>query len=278
MRKLILTLALLGTFGAGSAGAQVYRQDNRRAADRVCVYENNNYGGWEQCFSAGEQIGDLGSHGNKISSIRVFGNARVNVFTDKNFRGTSFLVASNTGDLAQVRLQGPFNLTWNDHIQSLEVLPASSTARNDDRYDPRYDPRSDPRYDPRNDPRYDPRYDTRNDPRNDRADDRNRRTGVCVYENTNYRGRYECFERGEEIADLARAGNFNDRISSIRVFGATRVTLYRDIYYRGERVSIDRDTPDLRQVRSGSINWDNQVSSLDLNNARGRALGRNSSY
>jgi len=90
MRKLILTLALLGTFGAGSAGAQVYRQDNRRAADRVCVYENNNYGGWEQCFSAGEQIGDLGSHGIRSPRSEFLGT-RVSTFSQtKTLEGLLF--------------------------------------------------------------------------------------------------------------------------------------------------------------------------------------------
>src|SRR6185503_7308925 len=103
MRKLIMTLGLLGVFSALSVTgfAQVNR-DNRRQADRVCVYENNFYGGWEQCFSSGEQIGDLGAHARKISSIRLFGNARVTLFTDKNFRGRSLEVTSDLNDLAQV--------------------------------------------------------------------------------------------------------------------------------------------------------------------------------
>jgi hypothetical protein len=73
---------------------------------------------------------------------------------------------------------------------------------------------------------------------------------------------------------MGNVGNWNDRISSIRIFGASRVTLYRDTYFRADRVTIDRSIPDLRAVRSGTFNWDNQVSSLDLNNARGRAVGR----
>jgi hypothetical protein len=279
MRKLILTLGLLGTFAVLtlSLGAQVNRQDNRRQADRVCVYENNFYGGWEQCFAPGEQIGDLGAHANKISSIRVFGNARVTVFADKNFRGTSLEVTSDMNDLAQVRNQGPLNATWNDRIESITVTSlngryTNNDNRNDGRYDPRYDSRNDPRYDPRNDPRYDRRDDDRY------RNERDRRTGVCVYDDINFRGRSQCFERGEEVADLGRSGNWNDRISSIQVFGGTRVTLYRDVNYRGERVTIDRDVPDLRQLRSSGFNWDNQISSLDLNNSNGRAVGRNSRY
>ena len=56
------------------------------------------------------------------------------------------------------------------------------------------------------------------------------------------------------------------------------MTLYRDINFRGDRVTVDRDIPDLRRLRmTGSMNWDNQVSSLDINGGRGRAYGRDSS-
>ena len=80
------------------------------------------------------------------------------------------------------------------------------------------------------------------------------------------------------MADLGRRASWNDHISSIRVFGPTRVTLYRDINFRGDRVTVDRDIPDLRRLRmTGSMNWDNQVSSLDINGGRGRAYGRDSS-
>jgi hypothetical protein len=56
------------------------------------------------------------------------------------------------------------------------------------------------------------------------------------------------------------------------------VTLYRDINFRGDRVTIDRNTPDLRRLRmTGSLTWDNQISSFDVNGGRGRAYGRENS-
>ena len=91
------------------------------------------------------------------------------------------------------------------------------------------------------------------------------------------RGRVECFDAGANIADLGREGDWSDRISSIRVYGGARVTIYRDINFRGERTTVDRDIPDLRQLRiNGSLTWDNQISSLDVDDGRGRgrALGR----
>jgi len=271
MRKLSVTLGLvIGIFSIASLTTTAQARRNM-----VCVYENNNYGGWEQCFTPGEQIGDLGSHGNKISSIRVYGDARLTVFTNKNFEGTSMEVGGDMSDLAQRRLGGTsvVALTWNDAIESLRLLPA--------RYEP--PPRNEP---PRTEVYREPVYARVEPPRDvyrddDRWDDRDReyrrdgRSHVCIFEDINYRGRYECFDSGDEIADLGRRTSWNDRISSIRIYGVARVTVYRDINFRGDRVTVDRDVSDLRRVRmTSSLSWDNQISSFDVNGGRGRAYGR----
>jgi hypothetical protein len=55
------------------------------------------------------------------------------------------------------------------------------------------------------------------------------------------------------------------------VFGRTLSVLYRDIGFRGDRISIDRDIADLGQLRgSGFRNWDRQISSLAVETNRGR--------
>ena len=70
--------------------------------------------------------------------------------------------------------------------------------------------------------------------------------------------------------DLARAGNWSDRIQSIRVFGGSRAVLYRDIQFRGDSIVIDRDVPDLSQVSGNQNfrNWSKQISSLAVQNGR----------
>jgi hypothetical protein len=101
-----------------------------------------------------------------------------------------------------------------------------------------------------------------------------------VYDRRNFEGREECWNNGLDISDLGRAGNWSDRISSIRVFGRTSVVLFRDIDFRGDRITIDRDIPDLSQISgNGFRNWDRQVSSFAIGNdrefpGRGRARGR----
>ena len=262
MRKLTTTLGLIiGIFSAVSWTSAQSRPGN----SQVCLYEHSNYGGWQQCYQAGQEIPDLGSYRMKVSSIRVYGDARVTIFANKNFDGASLDVTSDLSDLAQQRIPGGIGtFTWNDQIESVRVT-GRSVAR------PVEPPVS---RDPRNIP------DSRDVYRDDRyvyRDDRRPRSNnyVCIYEEIDFRGRNECFETGDEVSDFGRWSGWNDRISSIRVNGAARVTLYRDINFRGDRVTINSDVRDLRRMRmTSSLNWDNQASSLDINGGRGRAYGR----
>jgi hypothetical protein len=83
------------------------------------------------------------------------------------------------------------------------------------------------------------------------------RDRICVYEDANYRGRSQCWDAGEEETNLSRTTDLNDRISSIRVFGRSGVDLFRDAGFRGPRLRVDRDIPDL-----GTMDWGDQISSL----------------
>jgi Peptidase inhibitor family I36 len=266
MKRLTLTLGLfLGVIGIASLTLSA--QTGRNTRDQVCVYEHSNFTGWQQCFLPGEQVGDLGGHRNQISSIRIFGDARVTAYLDRNFEGTTLDVNSDLSDLAQQKMGSSVIAgNWNDKIESIRVTSRLGTVV--------------PRGEVYNS---NGRIDNREIYRDDRPiyrDDRNngRNNSVCVFEDTDYRGRYQCFDSGDEVADLARYSSWNDRVSSIRIYGPARVTLYRDINFRGDRVTIDRNTPDLRRLRmTGSLSWDNQVSSFDVNGGRGRAYGRDNS-
>jgi hypothetical protein len=97
----------------------------------------------------------------------------------------------------------------------------------------------------------------RRDP--DDRNDRSSRDRICVYEEAGYRGRSQCWDVGEEERNLGRTNGWNDRINSVRVFGRARVDLYREADYRGQRLRIERDTPDLR-----AMNWGDQISSFEV--------------
>jgi hypothetical protein len=230
------------------AGARQLGRNNNAAGDRVCVYQNTYFSGWQECYRPGDEVTDLHTHGNNISSIRVYGNAILSAYDRKNFEGASTQITSEVRDLGQLSSGGFGNRqNWNDRIESFRVTsPNSRTAV----------PASG---------------------RNDRQDDRFGRRdtdSVCVYEDTNYRGRVECFDSGRDIADLGRFGDWSDRISSIRIIGEGRAAAYLDINYRGERLVIDQDVADLSHLhlRNGK-GWDNQISSLEVGGGR-RAVGR----
>ncbi len=229
-------------FGAGRERAQ----NNR---DRVCVYKDIQFGGTEQCYNPGDEIATLQSQRGSVSSIRIYGRARVTVYDDTNFRGHSAQFTSSVPDLGRESVGG--SKSWSDRIQSLRVDSGSGTYGNAPIYGG-------------------------NQPR--RYPDQQQQSvseGVCVYDRPNYQGRSQCWSPGEGLNDLGRAGNWSDRISSIRVFGRAEVVAYRDTGFRGESIVFDRDVPDLAQVSARSFrNWDRQISSVQVETERGGFPGR----
>jgi hypothetical protein len=83
------------------------------------------------------------------------------------------------------------------------------------------------------------------------------RARVCVFDETNFRGRSQCWEAGEEESNLNRTNGWNDRIRSVRVFGRTSAEVFREANFRGQPLRIDRDIADL-----GAMNWAQQISSF----------------
>jgi hypothetical protein len=84
----------------------------------VCFYQDIEFRGQYFCARPGESFTAVPPGTNdKISSIRVFGNAEATVFKDVRFRGPS---ARFDTDVRDLRRQG-----WNDLISSARVTPAS---------------------------------------------------------------------------------------------------------------------------------------------------------
>ena len=69
----------------------------------------------------GERRESLGNYGDKISSIRVFGGARVTVYDDRNFSGARGSESGDIPDLREWRVRHKGNHTWNDRISSVRV-------------------------------------------------------------------------------------------------------------------------------------------------------------
>jgi hypothetical protein len=122
MRMLFAIVALFAV--SSTASAQRWgHEDTPRAG--VCFYENANYRGEYFCIRPGEGVSTMpGDMNDRISSIRIFGEADVTVFRDVDFRGSSRRFDTSIRNLVD---EG-----WNDRISSLRVR-APGFDRFDDR-------------------------------------------------------------------------------------------------------------------------------------------------
>jgi Peptidase inhibitor family I36 len=227
-RALVAVTVLGFCMTAVPAFAQQARDRNdTRDGDRVCFYRDIEFQGPSWCYRPGDELADLRDRGDEISSIRIFGRARVIVYDLDEFMGASDEFDMDVADLRLRNMAGRRN--WNDRIDSFQVVAFGRRGRGN-------------------------AYGRDGDDR----DNRPARDRICIFEEINYGGRSQCWSAEEEERNLSGTG-WNDRISSIRVFGRARLEVYRDSNYRGERLRLDRDAPDL-----GAINWSDQISSFQV--------------
>jgi hypothetical protein len=85
----------------------------------ACFYKDRNFGGGYFCLRRGENRDTLGSFGDDISSIRVFGGARVTIYNDRGFRGGSGTTVQDVADLRNWSFRGGH--TWNNRISSVRI-------------------------------------------------------------------------------------------------------------------------------------------------------------
>jgi hypothetical protein len=89
--------------------------------------------------------------------------------------------------------------------------------------------------------------------------------GACFYEDGNFQGQYFCLQAGQNWAAMPRG--FNDRISSIRLFGGVQVRVYNDSNFNGISTRINHSVDDLTRMRvPGDENksWNDRISSLSV--------------
>jgi hypothetical protein len=232
-RNIVILISTLCVSLAAIASAQPRWGRERLPNQGACFYEDVDFRGNYFCVRQGDRLPSLPSGmGDKISSVRVLGSAEATVFRDSNWSGRSARFIANVRNL---KGEG-----WNDQISSLEV----SSARDYSDFEPRGRGRGQARQ----------RGGWRGDvPPVWGRDNRTPREGACFYEDSNYRGQSFCVPRGATYNALPRG--FNDRISSVRVFGA-EVRIFQNRNFRGRSTEIRSDMPDLR----GS--WRDNVSSL----------------
>jgi hypothetical protein len=112
-------------FGRGNGGGPVW---GRPSVPQVgaCFYEHINFEGEYFCVRRGTSLAEVPRGTNdRISSIRLFGDAGVIVYRDNNFDGSSRRFEDDIRDL---RRSG-----WNDRISSFRVDPRGNRGRPRDR-------------------------------------------------------------------------------------------------------------------------------------------------
>jgi Peptidase inhibitor family I36 len=87
------------------------------------------------------------------------------------------------------------------------------------------------------------------------------RAGACFFTDSRFRGNRFCVNRGDKLDRLP--GNFGDNISSIQLFGNSRVTVFNDRNFTGGSQEFRSSIGDLRtqRFRDGHT-WNNRISSL----------------
>ena len=104
-------------------------------------------------------------------------------------------------------------------------------------------------------------------------------SGVCLYDQPNYRGRSVCVGPGQAVSELAGVrGGWNDRAMSIRVLGNTGATIYEHAGFTGASFYVDSDIPDLGQLRRGRGGLAGEISSITVGERGGRQFGRRSDF
>lgn len=235
-KTLVLITGLICLFVAQSVAAQPRWGRERVPNQGACFYEDVNFRGNYFCVREGDRLDSLpGRMADEISSVRVLGNAEVTVFRDSGMRGRS---ARFINDVRNLKSEG-----WNDQISSLDV----TSGRDYSGYGGWGRGRA--------------RGRDQNQNRgwgNDRTpmwgrNEQMPREGACFYEDADFRGQYFCAPRGATYTALPRG--FNDRISSVRVFGS-EVRIFQDRNFRGRSTEIRSDVRNLRS------NWRDNVSSI----------------
>lgn len=269
---IILVLGL-----AGQASAQWRGQQNQGTPrDGACFYLDGGYSNRSFCLNAGQSMNRLPSGFNdQITSIRVFGRATVTVYDDSDFRGTSETFDRSQKELRDVPKRDDSSRVWSDRISSVRVDFAQGGERAD-RGDWGQNRDRDSDRANRGDWGQNRDSDRDRDGDRDRSDNRGYgvgpvwgrgpqpRQGACFFRDTNFGGDYFCMARGESFRALP--SGFNDRISSVRVFGGTRVSVFQDNDFRGAGARFNRDTADLHdtRVRDSDRSWNDRISSVQV--------------
>ena len=88
----------------------------------ACFYKEKGFAGDYFCISSGHSYNVLPDGINdRISSIRVFGGASVQIYNDSNFGGRNMQFREDVANLKKVALPSDPSKNWDDRISSIAV-------------------------------------------------------------------------------------------------------------------------------------------------------------
>lgn len=108
---LLKSIAGVGLLALASAQTSALEQSVEQ--DKVCFYHGDSFKGTSVCYTPGQNISYVGSkHHNNFTSVRVYGNAYVRAYQDKNYGGKQTIIMLDAYKFDAL----------NDEIDSLKVL------------------------------------------------------------------------------------------------------------------------------------------------------------
>lgn len=229
------TFMLLPPPGFGAQNAPEDEEDR----PRVILFERPNFRGDSIEIRAGDSLDNLGhmrypsgrKANDSVSSILIEEGASAMVHTAARFGGESLRLTRSVENLADLPVSS--SETWNDAISSVRTEIASFPSRG-------------------------------------RGGREGREPRAILYRDPNFRGdSLEVFP-GDNFDNLARVAfeggrNANDAISSIRIVGGVRLSVFTAAGYAQEAFEITEDIADLARLPcgvNGRSTWDNAISSL----------------
>ena len=121
--RFALTTLLLLALGSLPAFAQRDWGRPHPPKAGACFYRDAGFRGDYFCMRVGDRWPSMPAGFNdQISSIRLFGGARVRLFNDDRFEGASVRIDRDVDTLERLRIADNPSKNWNDRVSSIAVI------------------------------------------------------------------------------------------------------------------------------------------------------------
>ena len=108
-------------YGGGSDNWDPSWDQRANPDSGACFYTDASYSGHHFCVQAGDRLPSLPKHfGDHVTSIQIFGDAKVRLFNDSDYRNGSVIIDHSIDNLRDVPFRGGH--TWNKRVSSIAVF------------------------------------------------------------------------------------------------------------------------------------------------------------